>query len=261
MALVLTQPNHIMYLPLSNYLLVKASLDYSTIPELYTFLHSSDVNFKEQRKFILELLKDGLRNEKDFVDFMRSMAYKLFSELYSSSICEISTKLLVLEVLDVLTNMPIAVRMLTENQSLLSQLYIDVHNILQDYQTDNCVHSLIDKIVSIMLNITKIVQDKNTIFISFSIMKDIFLHEIFSSLSNDSKKNVLNCMYIMFGIFPTYFSQNLLELFLQRANDPLSKYWYTYGCHFIDIKSLAASDENHYLRLLVNDYKSVKLDS
>ncbi|CAG9865333.1 unnamed protein product [Phyllotreta striolata] len=88
MALILTQPNHVMYLPLSQHLAAKASLDFSTVPELYTFLHSSEVNYKEHRTFTLELLRDGLRTEKDFSDFMRSMAFKLFSELYCSEVCD-----------------------------------------------------------------------------------------------------------------------------------------------------------------------------
>ncbi|KAJ8946552.1 hypothetical protein NQ314_008866 [Rhamnusium bicolor] len=41
MALILTQPNHVMYIPLSQHLTAKSSLDFSTVPELYTFLHSS----------------------------------------------------------------------------------------------------------------------------------------------------------------------------------------------------------------------------
>lgn len=261
MALVLTQPNHIMYLPLSNHLLAKASLDFNTIPELYTFLHSSDINFKEQRNFILELLKDGLRTDRDFIDFMRSMAYKLFSELYSSSVSDFSTKLLILEVLDAATKLPVAVKMLTENLSLLSQLSIDVNNILHEYERDNLNCSLIDKVISILLSIIKIVEDKNTCFITFSVLKVIFLHEIFNSLSSETKKKLFHCIYTIFCRYPGFFPVNILECFLERTNDSLCKYWYMYGCQFVDIKSVEMSNEHYHFRLLINDYKNVQLGS
>ena len=60
-ALVLTQPTEVMYVPLSQYLGAKDALDFSTIPELYTLLHSPHVQSKEHKRFILEVVRDGLK--------------------------------------------------------------------------------------------------------------------------------------------------------------------------------------------------------
>lgn len=258
MALVLTQPNHIMYLPLSHHLLAKASLDFSTIPELYTFLHSSDVNFKEHRNFILEILRDGLRTEKDFMDFLRSMAFKLFSEFYSSSISDTDTKLLVLEVLKALSQIPLGVKMLTENHSLLSQIISDVGYIIQCYSKDKYNPSFIDSVISIILGIVKIINDKNVYFLTLFVLKGIITNQFFNSLVKNSKKILFHSLFLVFDKYPSLFSPSLIEILLQKADDAFSSYMYKYGNQFVGMESTNITNENYYLRLLVKEYINKK---
>lgn len=130
-AFILTNPKHIMFSPLSLYLTSKPDLDLSTIPELYTLLFSPDVNYKEHRNFILEVLRDGMRTEKDFLNFLKSMAFKLFSELYSSCLADAETRWLILEVVTAICNIPLGVKMLVENNSLLPQLEFVVEELRQ----------------------------------------------------------------------------------------------------------------------------------
>ncbi|KAJ3661628.1 hypothetical protein Zmor_006016 [Zophobas morio] len=99
-ALVLTQPTEVMYVPLSQYLGAKDALDFSTIPELYTLLHSPHVQSKEHKRFILEVVRDGLKTAGNFTTLLRSMGFKLISELCSSTVCDPQTKLLVLVLLE-----------------------------------------------------------------------------------------------------------------------------------------------------------------
>lgn len=99
MAQILTHPLHTMYVPLSQYLSAKAIPNISGIPELYTFLHSSDVNYKEHRHFILEVIRDGLRTDSDLKVALKTMTFKLILEMYNSCVCDIDSKVLVLEIL------------------------------------------------------------------------------------------------------------------------------------------------------------------
>lgn len=257
MALVLTQPNHVMYLPLSNHLLAKASLDFSTIPELYTFLHSSDMNYKEHRSFIFELLRDGLRTEKDFIDFMRSMAFKLFSELYASSVSDIETKLLVLEVLQVLSKLPIAVKMLTENHSLLAQVFLDLSKIVKGKDKNN--PSFIDSLIDIILPIIRMIEDQNTNFMAFLTLKKIVSDQYFCHLKKDNKKALYQCLFIIYTHYPSLFTEDLLKNLLEKSEDALSWYLYKYGCQFVDVESIDISSENYYLRLLIKMFKNKNL--
>lgn len=254
MALVLTQPNHVMYLPLSNHLLAKASLDFSTVPELYTFLHSSEINYKEHQSFILELLKDGLRTEKDLTDFMRSMAFKLFSELYSSSLSDTETKVLILNVIQRICKIPIGVKMLTENHSLLSQLFSEVNNIIQGFVKDKYNPSVVDKIVYILLAIVKIVEDRNTHFITFLILKGIITHPFSNYLIKDNRKLLFQSLYVIISKFPDLFSEDLIKILLEKNDDTFCRYLYKFGCHFIDVKSCDIDSEYYYLRLLIKEY-------
>lgn len=259
MALVLTHPNHVMYLPLSNHLLAKASLDFSTIPELYTFLHSSDVNYKEHRNFILELLRDGLRTEKDFIDFMRSMAFKLFSELYASSVSDIETKLLVLEVLQVVSKLPIAVKMLTQNHSLLAQVSLDLTKIVKGSRKDKYSSSFIDRIIDIILAIIRVLEDQNINFMAFLMLKNIISDQYFCLLKKDNKKALFQCLFIIYTHDPSLFTEDLIKILLEKTEDALSWYLYKYGCQFVDVESIDISSENYYLRLLIHMFKNKKL--
>lgn len=63
-----------------------------------------------------------MRTEKDFLDFLKSMAFKLFSELYSSCLADTECRWLILEVVAAICNIPLGVKMLVENNSLLPQL-------------------------------------------------------------------------------------------------------------------------------------------
>lgn len=99
MALILTQPLHVMYVPLTQYLSAKAIPNINCIPELLTLLHSSDVNYKEHRHFVLEIVRDGLRTDQDLKVALKCMAFKLIMELYNSSICDSESKVLILEII------------------------------------------------------------------------------------------------------------------------------------------------------------------
>lgn len=72
-----------------------------------------------------------MRTEKDFLNFLKSMAFKLFSELYSSCLADAETRWLILEVVTAICNIPLGVKMLVENNSLLPQLEFVVEELRQ----------------------------------------------------------------------------------------------------------------------------------
>lgn len=259
MALVLTQPNHVMYLPVSHHLLAKASLDFSTVPELYTFLHSSDINYKEHRIFILELLRDGLRTEKDLTDFMRSMAFKLFSELYSSSVSDMETNLLILDVLKAVCKIPVGTKMLIENQSLLAQLYSSVNNILQSFDKDKYNPAFIDSIISIILIILQTAIDQNSNFLAFFILKSICCHQSFDVIVKDSTRQLYECFYMIICRYPQLFTEEFILSLLCKTNDSFSEYLLTFGPKFVELVPPEITNHKYFLRLLVQKFKIVNV--
>ncbi|KAK9877018.1 hypothetical protein WA026_016044 [Henosepilachna vigintioctopunctata] len=147
-ALILTQTSHVMYVPLSQYLAAKPVLNFSSIPELYTFLHSSDVNYKDHRNFIFEILSDGLICENDYKIFFHSMALKLFTELYSSCTCDMGAKLLILDILLSVCRLPIGVKFICSHSAIIEYLVMDIAEIMKDSSSNKYV-SLICKLIQI----------------------------------------------------------------------------------------------------------------
>lgn len=255
MALILTQPNHVMYVPLSQHLAAKASLDFSTVPELYTFLHSSDVNYKEHRNFILELLRDGLRTEKDFTDFLRSMAFKLFSELYSCTLSDADTKLLILDVIKSICKIPLGVKMLCENLSLLTQMFADVRNILNVPSKDKNETIFIGKIISILFDVLQIMTDNNSNFVILMILKSIYNQAHFKSLIKNNRQKFFKLFYMIYSAFPELFSEEICKTLVEKTQDSVSQYLYKHKCKYVNKTSLGLENEYYYLRLLIVDFK------
>lgn len=256
MALILTQPNHVMYLPLSNHLTAKFSLDFSTVPELYTFLHSSDVNYKERRRFILELLRDGLRSEKDFTDFLRSMAFKLFSELYNSSLADFDTKLLILDVIWSACKIPLGAKMICENHSALTQLFHAVNGVLAVPSKEKQDGRLcITKIVYILLEIVRTLRDNHSCFMIFNIAMKVVKDDVFCVLTDGDRKVIFEALYLISERFMALFTDEIVDLLLQKSGDRFCKYIVKYGCEFVDVNRLSSDDACYYLRLLIFNKK------
>lgn len=247
MALILTQPNHVMYLPLSQHLTAKSSLDFSTVPELYTFLHSCDVNYKEHRNFTLELLRDGLRTDKDFSDFMRSMAFKLFSELYCSSVSDLDTKLLILDVVKSICDIPLGVKVLCENTSFLTQACTDVLNILRGNSKDGL---LVTKILEVLLKIVKQIKDRHANFMVFEIVKNLLYSELYFSLVGASERIFFEVIFIIQSKFFDMFCEKFYDSLLEKTNDSACKYWTKYGCDYVNVEELDKDDKYYYVRLV-----------
>lgn len=249
MSLILTNPKHVMYTPLSSYLTAKQDLDLSTVPELYTLLFSPDVNFKEHRNFILEILRDGMKTEKDFLDFLRSMGYKLFSELYSSCLSDGECKLLILDVLGAVCKIPLGVNILIENYSLLSQLGALAYNI------NNNVSG---KLFNIFLAIAKSRTDKHTNQVILDICLTIFESNTFSQLKNKDIECFYETLYTVCinepAIIPN--KSEFVDKLTVKVNDRFCNYVKEFGCSFINEDLQIESNTLRFLRLLV--YKLLK---
>ncbi|XP_076259984.1 nucleolar pre-ribosomal-associated protein 1 isoform X2 [Rhynchophorus ferrugineus] len=251
MALILTNPKLPMYTPLCSYLSAKQHLNISTVPELYTLLFSSDVNYKEHRHFILGILKDGLRNEKDFLDLLKSMGLKMFLELFASCVSDSRTRHLILDVLLSACTIPLGVKMLCENYSLLAFLY----NLVAYHKTYSNEIGILPKVLKIFLEIVKVRQDHYTSKFIFDLFLDIAKSETFKNFN----ENDLNCFYhVLYKVFsccPEIVSgkDTILNILLDRCDDSFVKYLRTYGCNFVDtaLPEFQSQDKYMYLRLLI----------
>lgn len=91
-SLIATQPLHPLYLPLQTFLMAKAALDLNTIPELLPLLHSSHVEHKAHRHWILENIRDGMKEESDVNVALKCFVFKMLLDFYTSTLSDVKTK-------------------------------------------------------------------------------------------------------------------------------------------------------------------------
>lgn len=247
MSLILTQPMHIMYIPLSQYLSAKSTLDFSTIPELYTLLHSSDVNFKEHRNFMLEVLRDGLVSTKDFHVALRSVSFKLIMEQYTSMVTDLEAKWLILQVIERATALSDGSKFLCTNYGLLSWLYNAVIDVNKSYK----------KHVLMFFNITHnilICKEKIDLFLIMlltnSIIDDIANYNLTADMLLVFLKNV--CLVCQ--ISSDWLTENRLKIIINVVDCKESGYVLKYrGKHVkFDVNNLSLSEQdvNYYVKFL-----------
>ncbi|XP_059475796.1 nucleolar pre-ribosomal-associated protein 1 [Neocloeon triangulifer] len=117
---VISNPEHDLYTILNKFLLAKSSIDTSTLPEFLRLLHSSVPGHKTQRQWMLNLMKDGMRTQKDFDLFFSSFAFKILSCLYNSPLSDPKSKIDVLQVIAAVAKIPGASKRLLSSSGLMS---------------------------------------------------------------------------------------------------------------------------------------------
>lgn len=91
-SLIASQPLHPLYSPLHTFLMAKPVLDLTTIPELLQLLHSSHVEHKAHRYWILEIIRDGMKEEGDVDVALKCMLFKMLLDFYTCILSDARTK-------------------------------------------------------------------------------------------------------------------------------------------------------------------------
>jgi hypothetical protein len=91
-SLIASQPLHPLYSPLHTFLMAKPALDLTTIPELLQLLHSSHMEYKAHRYWILENIRDGIKEEDDVDVALKYMLFKMLLDFYTCTLSDTKTK-------------------------------------------------------------------------------------------------------------------------------------------------------------------------
>ncbi|KAI4500310.1 hypothetical protein M0802_004727 [Mischocyttarus mexicanus] len=144
-----TQPLNPLYLPLHNFLMVKPALDLNAVPEYLQLFHSSDVNHKDHRHWILETIRDGVKTEKDVEVVCKWMIYKMLLDFFTCLLSDAKTKKLILEVIESTTKIPKSCLLLVRKFGFISWL---IETVILMKNSDA---QLITIIINIVSNILK----------------------------------------------------------------------------------------------------------
>lgn len=91
-SLIASQPLHPLYSSLHTFLMAKPALDLNTIPELLQLLHSSHVEHKEHRHWILENIRDGMRREDDVDVALKCVLFRMLLDFHTCVLSDAKTK-------------------------------------------------------------------------------------------------------------------------------------------------------------------------
>lgn len=91
-SLIANQPLHPLYAPLHTFLMAKTALDLNTIPELLQLLHSSHVEHNLHRHWILENIRDGMKEENDVNVALKCVLFKILLDFHTCVLPDAKTK-------------------------------------------------------------------------------------------------------------------------------------------------------------------------
>lgn len=91
-SLIITQPLHPLYSTLQIFFVAKPALDINTIPELLQLFHSSDIQYKMHRCWILENIRDSMKTETELEIAFKYVLFKILLDFYISSLSDSDTK-------------------------------------------------------------------------------------------------------------------------------------------------------------------------
>lgn len=97
-SLVISQPLNPLYSPLQAFLMAKPALDLNTIPEFLQLYHSSEIEHKSHRHWILEVIRDGLKIDNDMDVALKFVLFKMLFDFYTSSLSDNLSKVIIFQV-------------------------------------------------------------------------------------------------------------------------------------------------------------------
>lgn len=83
---------HPLYASLHAFFRAKSALNVNEVPELLNFLHSSEVEHLKHRRFILQVIRDGMKTENDAQVALKSPVFKLVYNFYHCSLADNQSK-------------------------------------------------------------------------------------------------------------------------------------------------------------------------
>nr|CAB3267531.1 nucleolar pre-ribosomal-associated protein 1 [Phallusia mammillata] len=100
MAEIMMQPAEHIYFALNRFLLVKPGLDLRHVPEFYVLFFSTDMEYKTERSWMLDLMAQGTRDMGDYHVTQSRQLLRILMTYYASPTSDNKTRAQVLQVLE-----------------------------------------------------------------------------------------------------------------------------------------------------------------
>ena len=97
--MVIIEPGTTLYKPIVQFLLLKPALDLTNVPEFYKLFNSSSLQYKTERKWILNVLAHSCRTSLDYRILEKRFVYRQLMSIYGSKLGEFDIKLSILSLI------------------------------------------------------------------------------------------------------------------------------------------------------------------
>ncbi|XP_076163667.1 nucleolar pre-ribosomal-associated protein 1 isoform X2 [Ptiloglossa arizonensis] len=177
-SLIATQPLHPLYSPLQIFLMAKPALDINSIPELLQLFHSSYVEHKVHRHWILENIRDGMKTENELDIAFKCVLFKMLLGFYTCNLSDPNTKILILEIINVTLKITKASVLLIEGHGLFPWL-LEVTNNLRSYETQyiEFIVKIMDKLLSTVLKIKGDTDHYKLMLLNIALSLKLYLYK------------------------------------------------------------------------------------
>ncbi|XP_075165082.1 uncharacterized protein LOC142237606 [Haematobia irritans] len=142
-----TDPTHLLYKQLTMYLRLKSSFNFQCIPEFNVLFYSPEVEHQEFRKFIVEVIRNGVKSSSDLFLLVSTNTFKVLMGFYGSTMSTLEMNLLILSVFSTCVKIPASSKIMIENVGIMPWL-CSVITSIEFYQFD-----VIEGLISIINNL------------------------------------------------------------------------------------------------------------
>ncbi|XP_013100119.2 uncharacterized protein LOC106082274 [Stomoxys calcitrans] len=142
-----TDPTHLLYKQLTMYLRLKSSFNFQCIPEFNVLFYSPEVEHQEFRKFIVEVIRNGVKSSSDLFLLVSTNTFKVLMGFYGSTMSTLELNLLILSLFSTCVKIPASSKIMIEHVGIIPWLGSVVSSI-EFYQFD-----VIEGLISIVNNL------------------------------------------------------------------------------------------------------------
>ncbi|EAY21933.1 hypothetical protein TVAG_249930 [Trichomonas vaginalis G3] len=96
---VLMKPGHNLYMRVVKYICDTPAFRYNQIPLFENVFSKPNVNYRNERNYVLKVLMSGIKEEQDFPMLLKNNALERLMDLYSSTLSDMNTRKQIIDIL------------------------------------------------------------------------------------------------------------------------------------------------------------------
>ncbi|XP_046741321.1 nucleolar pre-ribosomal-associated protein 1 [Diprion similis] len=211
-SLVATQPLNPLYSSLQKFLMAKPSLDLATIPEFLQLFHSSEIDHKLHRFWILEVVRDGLKTTIDAELAFKCVLFKMLLDFYNCSLADRQAQILILQVIKSAVKIPNTAVLLVTGYGLLPWLHDIIYS--SDVNDTEFVTIFIEVTLNLYDSLVKSNEKNEDVYFMFLRTMMNFKSMLSRSTNIESYKNYVSTMEKIVSYKPNDFCKILSSKFM-----------------------------------------------